>query len=975
MPERTDVFQFRGKDIYYNLLPANNNPQTERSVEVPIAIDFLKQQPPTGRLLEIGNVLSCYQDLLPTGFGIESRTIVDKFEKNEGVQNIDLMELDSNNKYSTIVCLSTVEHVGQSVDPKNDYGEKLEGKSDIDAPLKAIAKIFSLLEEGGKAFITAPYGKFIDGGWYIQFDWEYLNKLYEVYGIPRVCVKSYCLRISDSSPRNSSRRVWHEVSPSEDINVMYNNPFPCANAIIVLEMEKLPGDSHLFSGPPVSSYMLATNRLCVESDFYEDYHRYWTSKLRIPSTLNRKYWDWAIICQALFERSVLKEGSKGLGFAVGNEPLASAFASMGCEVVATDQSPDNPNAEQYWGITDQLCYEKTALNRRGICDSDQFDRLVSFRRADMTNIPGDLKKEQFDFIWSSCSFEHVGSIERGVAFVIESLRCLKPGGLAVHTTEYNCNSNEATLVNDSLAFYRRKDIEWLIKELETLGHSVEPFALNIGNSLLDMSPMHPPHDHKRPHLKVEIAGHIATSLLLVIHKSAEPMRDSKKGAYAESAKKPGLILDISLLGYGFLDKRNRTGVSRVAENLFTGITNSDQFNLQLSATHSVEAAAGLQGYLRLLQLQNSGGSIHSDFSNTIQSKFIEMYRLLENQLSPNKNRFTYPAEALSCYQTFALLCQTMQSFFRHPSMIPMDELKSADLFHATYYNIPDQVRVNPRIEKFLTVYDLIPILLPEFFVGNNSDVVRVKRMVKDLHDDDNILCISESTRNDLLNMVNIDHSRVTVTPLAADPLIFYPKTNQDEILSVRAKYKIPDGPYFLSVSTIEPRKNLSFVVRGFGKLLMQEKIGDLNLVLTGALGNNHQQVIDEARKLGISANRIIFTGYIDDSDFAALYSGALSFIFMSLYEGFGLPPLEAMQCGIPVITSNTSSLPEVVGGAGVMLDPRDEQSFCESLLSMYSSPSLRAELSAKAITQSKIFTWKRFTNETINAYKRALGMS
>jgi glycosyltransferase involved in cell wall biosynthesis/SAM-dependent methyltransferase len=975
MPERTDIFQFRGKNIYYNLLPANNNPQTERSVEIPIAIEFIKQQPPTGRLLEIGNVLSYYQDLLPHGFGIESRTIVDKFEEKEGIKNIDLMELDPNDKYSTIVCLSTVEHVGQSVDPKNDYGEKIDGKRDIDAPLKAIAKIFSLLEEGGKAFVTAPYGKFIDGGWYIQFEWEYLNKLNDTYGIPRVCVKSYCLKISDSSPRNSSRRVWHEVSPSEDINAMYGSPFPCANAIIIIEMEKLPGDNPLFSGPPVSSSMQATNRLCVESDFYTDYHRYWTSKLRIPSTLNRKYWDWAIICQALYERGVLKEGNKGLGFAVGNEPLASTFASMGCEVIATDQSPDNPNAEQYWGITDQLCYEKTALNRRGICDSEQFNRLVSFRHVDMTNIPGDLKNEQFNFIWSSCSFEHVGSIERGVAFVIESLRCLKPGGLAVHTTEYNCNSNETTLVNDSLAFYRRKDIEWLIKELENSGHTVEPVTLNFGSSQLDMSPMHPPHDHKKPHLKVEIAGHIATSLLLVIHKSAEPKKISTKGAYSEISRKPGLILDISILGYGFLDKRNRTGVSRVAENLFTGIVKSGLFNLLLSATHSVEAAAGLQGYLRSSPLVNSGGIAHSDFSNRLQSKLIENYRLLENQLAQNKAQFTYPAEDLSCYQTLALLSQTMQSFFKHPSMIPIDMIKSADLFHASYYTIPDHIRVNPGIEKFLTVYDLIPVLLPEFFVSNNSDVVRVQKMIKDLHDDDNILCISESTRDDLLNAVSIDHSRVTVTPLAADPQIFYPKTDKVEIQAIRTKYKIPEGPYFLSVSTIEPRKNLSFVIRGFEKLLMQEKIGDLNLVLTGALGNNHQQVIDEARKLGISASRIIFTGYIDDNDFAALYSGALAFIFMSLYEGFGLPPLEAMQCGIPVITSNTSSLPEVVGDAGIMLDPRDEQSFCDSMLNIYKSPILREELAAKAITQANKFTWERFTNETINAYRRVLGLS
>ena len=122
----------------------------------------------------------------------------------------------------------------------------------------------------------------------------------------------------------------------------------------------------------------------------------------------------------------------------------------------------------------------------------------------------------------------------------------------------------------------------------------------------------------------------------------------------------------------------------------------------------------------------------------------------------------------------------------------------------------------------------------------------------------------------------------------------------------------------------------------------------------------------------ILKNRIVFTGFIPDKYLSAIYSGALAFIYPSLYEGFGLPPLEAMQCGTPVITSNTSSLPEVVGDAGIMINPKDGDALCQAMIDIVKNNKLRNHLSKKGIERTKLFSWKKCADETIKAYRSAL---
>ena len=243
MQEWKRTFVFNKKEFHYNRIKFNN--PTERAVEIPIAFNFLADLNKPASVLEVGNVLSHYENHLSETLGITSRRIVDKFELEVGVDNEDLMNLPSEEKYDAIVSLSTVEHIGQKGDPSGGYGEQQENR-DLEAPLKAIAKIYDLLAPNGKALITVPFGKLIDGEWYIQFSKEYLYLLGKKYGIPKEAVSVNCLKLIDRETNGSSFNVlWEELDALELSYMEYGSPFSQANAIAVIELSKLSSDFHL----------------------------------------------------------------------------------------------------------------------------------------------------------------------------------------------------------------------------------------------------------------------------------------------------------------------------------------------------------------------------------------------------------------------------------------------------------------------------------------------------------------------------------------------------------------------------------------------------------------------------------------------------------------------------------------------------------------------------------------------------------
>jgi glycosyltransferase involved in cell wall biosynthesis len=213
--------------------------------------------------------------------------------------------------------------------------------------------------------------------------------------------------------------------------------------------------------------------------------------------------------------------------------------------------------------------------------------------------------------------------------------------------------------------------------------------------------------------------------------------------------------------------------------------------------------------------------------------------------------------------------------------------------------------------------------------------------------------------------------RVFVTHLGASNN-FYKESNTDKIQETLDKYNIPQGRYILGLSTLEPRKNTAHLIRCFFKILLENKYDDVYLVLAGSKGWLYEEIFQTADSHSSLKDKVIFTGFIDDKDLSSIYSGASFFVYPSLYEGFGLPPLEAMQCGLPVITSNNSSLPEVVGDAGIMVDATDESQLCQAMTKLLNDPNLCQQLSKQALQQSQNFSWEKCAAETIAIYQHIL---
>ncbi len=230
-----------------------------------------------------------------------------------------------------------------------------------------------------------------------------------------------------------------------------------------------------------------------------------------------------------------------------------------------------------------------------------------------------------------------------------------------------------------------------------------------------------------------------------------------------------------------------------------------------------------------------------------------------------------------------------------------------------------------------------------------------------------IIAISEHTKKDLMAFLKIPEEKISVIQLAASR-DFRPVKSKKTLKKIQKKYRT--GPnYILDVGTLEPRKNLSFLVRAYA--LAVREGADVNLVITGKKGWYFEGLFKLVAELNLK-NKIIFTGYVEEKNLPALYSGAKAFVFPSLYEGFGLPPLEAMACGAPVISSSTSSMPEVIGQAGILISPKDERVWAQNILKILRDKGLARTLSQMGLRQAKKFSWEETARKTIEVYKEVI---
>jgi glycosyltransferase involved in cell wall biosynthesis len=232
-----------------------------------------------------------------------------------------------------------------------------------------------------------------------------------------------------------------------------------------------------------------------------------------------------------------------------------------------------------------------------------------------------------------------------------------------------------------------------------------------------------------------------------------------------------------------------------------------------------------------------------------------------------------------------------------------------------------------------------------------------------------ILTLSEFSRADIIRTYHVDPARVFVTPAAAPPH-FAPVTDSTELRRIRTTYGI-ERDYILSLGSIQPRKNLVRLIRAYSSLRrLRPELKLPQLVLAGKRGWIDKDIFRSAGDSELKQD-ILFTGYVPESDLPALFSGALCFAYPSYFEGFGLPVVEAMQCGTPVITGNRTSLPEVVGEAGMLVDPFSEAEIAQALAKIIKDPGYRDELRVKGIERARIFDWKRTAQLTLEAYRRA----
>jgi glycosyltransferase involved in cell wall biosynthesis len=290
---------------------------------------------------------------------------------------------------------------------------------------------------------------------------------------------------------------------------------------------------------------------------------------------------------------------------------------------------------------------------------------------------------------------------------------------------------------------------------------------------------------------------------------------------------------------------------------------------------------------------------------------------------------------------------------------------NCDLIHAPAFRIP----LFSSIPTIVTFFDTT-ILAPESMHRMRDKLVLSFYMRIAAKKATHIITISKNSRQDIARLLSLNLERITVTYPGVSPL-FQPMASA-KVRETLERYQI-SYPYILSVCTLEPRKNLVRVLEAYTDLKLKYKIPQ-HLVLVGKRGWLDNPIFDTVKRLNLS-DHVHFTGFVQDVDLPNIYAGADLFVYPSLYEGFGLPVLEAMACGVPVVTSNVSSLPEVAADAALLVDPKNIAAIASAMMNVLDNPQLSMALREKGLIRAKLFSWEKCADETFDVYKFILGIS
>lgn len=268
------------------------------------------------------------------------------------------------------------------------------------------------------------------------------------------------------------------------------------------------------------------SKASTQADMESQWVAYWCSELKIQLVYHRKIWELAYVLQVLYETGRMLPGKRGLGFGCGVEPIASYLAAQDVSVTVTDMPPENRLAAG-WASSNEYLAELDKAFHSHLVSRELFTKNVVLRHVDMNQIPTDLAG--YDFCWSICALEHLGSIQKGLDFIANAMATLAPGGLAIHTTEYNFTNDHETIDNFTTVLYQKKHFVALAETLTSLGYCVATLDLSFGSKPLDRFIDLPPFGHDLqgemiyfanhvPHMKVSVDGFPSTCFGLIIQK-------------------------------------------------------------------------------------------------------------------------------------------------------------------------------------------------------------------------------------------------------------------------------------------------------------------------------------------------------------------------------------------------------------------------------------------------------------------------
>jgi glycosyltransferase involved in cell wall biosynthesis len=289
--------------------------------------------------------------------------------------------------------------------------------------------------------------------------------------------------------------------------------------------------------------------------------------------------------------------------------------------------------------------------------------------------------------------------------------------------------------------------------------------------------------------------------------------------------------------------------------------------------------------------------------------------------------------------------------------------QNPDLFHAPHYVLPPLV----RCRSVVTIHDCIHLMFPQYLPNRLALAYARSSIWMAARTSSRILTVSEASKRDILRFFNVPPEKITVIYNGIDQR-FHVKPPDEEMARVRQRYQL-EGDFVLYVGNVKPHKNLGRLLDAFHQV-RQGGLDHLKLVVIGDEISKYTELRRLVHRLNLHKH-IRFLGFMPDETLAVLYRLAAVFVFPSLYEGFGLPPLEAMASGTPVVTSNVSSLPEVVGDAAVLVDPNDAESIADGMRRVLTDPTLAATLTERGLARAAEFSWERSVRQ-INAIYREL---